>query len=149
MFRKLIAGTLVLPVLVLVACSNESAPPVQTSQAPAAPSAADVLDDVVAAMGAENLSSITFSGRAWRIRNGWMQTPSASPPWPWRDEITNYRRTIDLTAPASRATGETFASNIFLDPPTAGTYNQNIRPDQTGWSQQLEIWLTPWGFLQG
>jgi glyoxylase-like metal-dependent hydrolase (beta-lactamase superfamily II) len=100
-------------------------------------------------MGTGNLDSITYSGRAWRIRNGWMQTPHADPPWPYRDEITNYTRTIDLGAPASLARGDTFASNLFMDPPVADTFTQNIRADQTGWSQQLEVWLTPWGFLEG
>jgi glyoxylase-like metal-dependent hydrolase (beta-lactamase superfamily II) len=108
-----------------------------------------VLEAVVDAMGTENLSSITLEGGAWRVRNGWMQTPTASPPWPSRDAITNYRRTIDLDAPASYARGDTFASDIFNNPPTAGTYTQNIRADQAGWTQQLEIWLTPWGFLEG
>jgi hypothetical protein len=28
-------------------------------------------------------------------------------------------------------------------------YTQNIPADQTNWAQQLEIWLTPWGFLRG
>jgi hypothetical protein len=71
------------------------------------------------------------------------------PPWSARNEITNYQRTIDLNGPASRATGETFAQDMFLNPATAGTYNQMITAQQTNWAQQLEIWLTPWGFLRG
>jgi glyoxylase-like metal-dependent hydrolase (beta-lactamase superfamily II) len=135
-----------LPALIL-GCSNE-----MDTSAPAAPAprtADSVLADVAAAMGTEGLESITYEGWAWNIRNGFMQTPHADPPWPWRDEITNYRRTIDLNAPASLAQGDTFAMNIFFDPPTAGTYVQNVPADQTGWAQQLEIWLTPWGFIEG
>jgi glyoxylase-like metal-dependent hydrolase (beta-lactamase superfamily II) len=30
-----------------------------------------------------------------------------------------------------------------------GNFNQNITPAQTAWTQQLEIWITPWGFLKG
>ena len=26
---------------------------------------------------------------------------------------------------------------------------QNITPQNTAWAQQLEIWITPWGFLKG
>jgi glyoxylase-like metal-dependent hydrolase (beta-lactamase superfamily II) len=78
-----------------------------------------------------------------------MQTPNASPPWPSRDDITNYRRAIDLARPASLAIGDTFSQNLFLEPAVAGTYTQNVPPEQTAWAQQLEIWLTPWGFLQG
>ena len=88
-------------------------------------------------------------GSRWPTAGWWSATPSASPPWPWRDEITAYRRTIDLGAPASLARGETFASDIFLNPPTEGSYTQNIPASQESWAQQLEIWLTPWGFLAG
>ena len=34
-------------------------------------------------------------------------------------------------------------------PPQAGVFNQNITPANTAWTQQLEIWVTPWGFLKG
>jgi hypothetical protein len=151
MLRKTIAFIAV-PAFLALGCSggNERAlvnPPAPAAQAE--PTAAEVLDDVVAAMGTANLDAITFSGRAWRIRNGWMQTPHADAPWPYRDEITSYRRTIDLNQPASLAQGDTFAQNLFLDPPTAGTYTQNIPADSTAWSNRLEIWLTPWGFLKG
>jgi len=142
----------VLPALLVLGCSGE---PEATTAAP--PAAADVLGDVVSAMGTESVNSITMTGRAWRIRNGWMQTPHANPPWDSRDEITNYRRTIDLAQPASFARGDTFAQNLFLQPATAGTYTQNvqslatpnIQPAAAGWAQQLEIWITPWGFLKG
>ena len=30
-----------------------------------------------------------------------------------------------------------------------GNFNQNITPAQNNWTQQLEIWVTPWGFLKG
>jgi len=150
MFRRTTAGA-ALPALLILGCMSETETVSQTSAPamPAPPSAEAVLDGVVAAMGTGNLNAISYSGRAWQARNGWMQTPSASPPWPWRDEITSYRRTIDLNAPASLARGETFASDIFLNPPTAGMYNQNIPSTQQNWAQQLEIWLTPWGFLKG
>lgn len=142
---------MLLPALSILGCTDggDSPPPASSAAAPAAPDATTVLNDVVAALGAGDLRSITYSGTAWRIRNSFMQTPSASPPWPSRDEITNYRRTIDLTAPASLATGDTFAQNLFLEPAVAGTYTQNIPADRTAWSDQLEIWLTPWGFVQG
>jgi glyoxylase-like metal-dependent hydrolase (beta-lactamase superfamily II) len=143
---------MLLPAVSILGCADggDSAPAASSAAAPAAaPDATAVLNDVVAALGAGNLRSITYSGTAWRIRNGFMQTPKANPPWPSRDEITNYRRTIDLTAPASLATGETFAQNLFLEPAVAGTYTQNVPAARTAWSDQLEIWLTPWGFVQG
>jgi glyoxylase-like metal-dependent hydrolase (beta-lactamase superfamily II) len=30
-----------------------------------------------------------------------------------------------------------------------GAFQQNITPANTAWAQQLEIWITPWGFLKG
>jgi len=33
--------------------------------------------------------------------------------------------------------------------PMPGNFNQNITPAQMGWTQRLEIWITPWGFLKG
>jgi len=110
--------------------------------------ASGVIGAAAVAMGAENLSSITYAGSATSARNSFLQTPNASPPWPTND-ISNYQRTIDLTQPASRATGETFNGGTFMVAPTAGVYQQNVTTQQTAWAQQLEIWLTPWGFLQG
>jgi glyoxylase-like metal-dependent hydrolase (beta-lactamase superfamily II) len=34
-------------------------------------------------------------------------------------------------------------------PPQPGTFNQNITPANAAWTQQLEIWITPWAFLKG
>jgi glyoxylase-like metal-dependent hydrolase (beta-lactamase superfamily II) len=78
-----------------------------------------------------------------------MQTPHADAPWPYRDEITNYRRAIDFRRPASLAQGDTFSQNLFLEPATAGTYSESISADDTDWTSRLEIYLTPWGFLDG
>ena len=105
------------------------------------------LGDAAEALGAEGLDSITYSGTAWSIRNSFMQTPNASPPWPVRNEIRDYVRTIDLTGPVSRATGQTLGLALFLDP-LDQPYNQNVNTEQN-WANQLEIWITPWGFLRG
>lgn len=145
--RELIAA---LSTLVLLAgCSGEpSEPAASAPAAPAAPALAAV-SDVAAAHGMDGLTSISITGTAWRVRNSFRQTRTASPPWPERDEITNYVRTIDLNSVASRATGDTFAQDLFLNPPVAGTYTQNVTPQTAAWGQQLEYWLTPWGFLKG
>ena len=129
--------------LLLAGCGGGDA---DTAPEPVDASAA--LGDVAAAMGTGSLDSITYAGSAKAARNSFLQTPSANPPWPVND-ITSYRRTIDLTRPASRATGETFNGGLFMGPPMPGTYTQNIPADQTAWEPQLEIWLTPWGFLRG
>ncbi len=135
--------------MLLAGCSGEPAEPAATAAAPEPVAAAPVLPAAVAAHGLDGLTSISYSGTAWRIRNSFRQTHTASPPWPEHDEITNYVRTVDLASTASRATGETFASNLFLEPPVAGVYQQNVTPETAAWGPQLEYWLTPWGFLKG
>lgn len=145
MFRRELIGVSTLALL-LTACSGGDKPAAPPAPPPSALAAAS------AALKLDTLNSITYSGSAWRIRNGFRQTPNASPPWPSRDTITNYTRTIDLTdvtQPVSLARGETFVQDMFLNPAAAGTYTQNIPATQKGWGQQLEIWLTPWGFLKG
>ncbi len=149
MFHRRELITAVSTLVLLAGCSGDMAEPAATATPEPAVAAAPVLPAALAAHGMEGLTSITYSGSAWRIRNNFRQTLSASPPWPEHDEITNYVRTIDLNATAARATGDTFASNVFFHPPVAGTYTQDVTPDQAAWGQQLEYWLTPWGFLKG
>ena len=102
-----------------------------------------VLGNVSKALGADTLQSITFSGSASNINFG--QTKSINGPYTL-NPITNYTRAIDLNASASRATGQTAPAQPGGMP---GNFNQNITAMQTGWTQQLEIALTPWGFLKG
>jgi len=134
--------------LVLSACSQEEMASTESMPAAAPPSAAEVLANVQAAMGTENLSSITVSGDAWSIRNSFRQTRRASPPWFPLNEITGYSQTIDLNTGTSLASGDFFAQNLFYDPPTWQTYTQYATADDD-WSAQLNTWLTPWGFIQG
>ena len=58
-------------------------------------------------------------------------------------------RSIDFTQPASRATGVTFAAPVTGGPAVQAQFQQNITPANNTWAQQLEIWITPWGFLKG
>jgi hypothetical protein len=94
-----------------------------------------IVEDASRAMGATGLSSITYSGSAAIGNFGQSRTISfglAS------TAIRNYTRTIDFTQPASVATGD-------IVPP----FNETITPSSTAWAQQLQIWVTPWGFLRG
>src|SRR5262245_33550031 len=68
--------------------------------------------------------------------------------------IDSYVRVIDLTAPASRATGAT--NNIGAGGSTTitpGTYFQQVTAQQADvaqpWAQSVEFYITPWGFLKG
>ena len=68
--------------------------------------------------------------------------------------INNYVRVIDLTAPASRATGATNnPAGGGATQPMPGTFFQNITTQQTDvaqpWGNSIEFYITPWGFLKG
>lgn len=110
------------------------------------------------AMGVEGLNSITYSGSA---RNGAFGQSKAigEPLGPNNNTlITTYTRTINFgpatepTALVSRASGPTQPPAIpGVAPQPAGTFNQNITGQQAtdSWTQALNIWTTPWGFLKG
>ena len=68
--------------------------------------------------------------------------------------IDNYVRVIDLTAPASRQTGNT--NNIGAGGSTTvtpGTFFEQVTPHQADvsqpWAGSLDFYITPWGFLKG
>lgn len=103
--------------------------------------------NVSKAMGADGVTSITYAGSAANGNFG--QSKNIAGPLA-TTAITNYTRAIDLAQPASRATGTTMPPAIpGAPPPQPGTFTQNITPSNAAWTQQLEIWITPWGFLKG
>ena len=108
--------------------------------------AAATIAAVQKAMGAEAVTSITYSGTAANGNFGQSKTIAG----PLQvTAITAYTRAIDLSQPYSRATGPTQPPTIpGAPPPAPGTFNQGIAPTAT-WAQQIEIWITPWGFLKG
>jgi glyoxylase-like metal-dependent hydrolase (beta-lactamase superfamily II) len=106
-----------------------------------------IIDNASKAIGADGLNSITYSGSAATGNFG--QSQNINGPLAMTT-VTNYTRAIDLAQPASRATGATMPPAIpGGPPPQPGTLNQNITPANAAWTQQLEIWVTPWGFLRG
>ncbi len=105
-----------------------------------------------------DLKSITYSGSAKDV--AFQQCGANSADMMCRGThdpmrpINNYVRVIDLTAPASRATGAT--NNIGAGGSTTvtpGTFFQQITPRQADvsqpWANSLEFYITPWGFLEG
>jgi glyoxylase-like metal-dependent hydrolase (beta-lactamase superfamily II) len=111
-----------------------------------AQNATTVIANASKAMGVDGLSSITYYGSGANYNLG--QNNNANYPWP-RVNVNDYRRTIDFAAPASLATGVTLAVPVTGGPAAQNPFTQNVTPANQSWAQQLEIWVTPWGFLRG
>src|SRR5258708_5373098 len=105
-----------------------------------------------------DLKSITYSGTAKDV--AFQQCGASSIDMTCRAThdpmrpIANYVRVIDLTAPASRATGAT--NNIGPGGSTTltpGTFFDQVTPQQADvsqpWARSLGFYMTPWGFLKG
>jgi len=132
MLTKLAAGALLVTLL---------------STGAAAQNPSTAISNASRAMGAEGLNSITYSGSA--VNGNFGQSKTIAGPLAMT-AITSYTRSIDWTQPASRAFGPTMPPAVpGAPPPQPGNFNQNITPANAAWTQQLEIWITPWGFLKG
>ncbi len=112
----------------------------------AAQDAKTVIGNASKAMGVEGLNSIHYYGVAENGNLG--QNNNANQPWPLT-AANDYVRTIDFTRPASLATWTTYAVAVTGGVATLAPGLQNITAQNTAWAQQLEIWITPWGFLKG
>lgn len=113
----------------------------------AAQDARAIVEEASRAMGVVDLDSITYSGVAAQGNFGQSRGINfglAS------TQIRNYTRTIDFTVPASRATGDALTPAVAGGPPPEpGNYDLIASPATPAWAQQMEIWVTPWGFLRG
>ncbi len=105
-----------------------------------------VVDETAKAMGAAGMTSLAYAGTAADVN--FLQTRNINGPWPLR-KITDYVRILDLTQTASRATGLTNNQGLFGGAPVPGVFTQAITPASATWIQQLDYWVTPWGFLRG
>jgi glyoxylase-like metal-dependent hydrolase (beta-lactamase superfamily II) len=104
------------------------------------------------AMGADKLTTIQYFGSGYDFAMGQAYSPTS--PWP-KFIVKTYARSIDFRVPASR---EDRVRLQFENPPRGGglqpvigerRQNQTIVvKDNTPWAQQLEIWMTPHGFLK-
>jgi glyoxylase-like metal-dependent hydrolase (beta-lactamase superfamily II) len=105
-----------------------------------------VISSASRAMGIEGLNSIHYYGVAQNGNLG--QNNNSNQPWPMT-AANDYVRAIDFSQPASRATWQTYAVPVTGGVATLTPGQQNITPQNMTWPQQLEIWITPWGFLKG
>jgi glyoxylase-like metal-dependent hydrolase (beta-lactamase superfamily II) len=111
----------------------------------AAQDAKTVIGNASKATGIDTLNSIHYYGTASNGNLG--QNNNANQPWPMTP-LNDYSRAIDFNQPASRATALTLAVSVVTSRLEPGVFNQSITPANAAWAQQLEIWVTPWGFLK-
>lgn len=105
-----------------------------------------VIDAAIRATGSDNLNAITYAGSAAQGNFGQSRTITfgiAS------TSIANYVRTIDFTTSTMRTTGDTQPPTVKgVPPPPRGKLDQTVVAGAP-WEQQLQMWVTPWGFLRG
>jgi glyoxylase-like metal-dependent hydrolase (beta-lactamase superfamily II) len=135
MFKKSIAATVCSVLLVLM-----------SSRIVTAQDAKSLVQAASKAMGIENVNSVMFYGSGANFNLG--QSNRANAPWP-RTNLNDYTRAIDFSQSASRATAVTWSAPVTGGAAAQGAFTQNITAENSAWAQQLEIWVTPWGFLKG
>lgn len=104
------------------------------------------------AMGADGLATIEYSGSGYDFVFGQAYSPTS--PWP-KFIVKSYHRALDLRIPSSL---DERIRLQYENPPRGGgqqpvigerRQNQSVVVDaNTPWAQQLEIWMTPYGFLK-
>jgi glyoxylase-like metal-dependent hydrolase (beta-lactamase superfamily II) len=120
--------------------------------AAAAQDARAVIAAATQAMGADNLRTVEYSGNGYDFVLGQNYNPDV--PWP-RFANPRYTRAIDFQVPSSRVD----RIRVQTENPPRGGGQQPIRGEQaqnqvivvnagTPWVQQLEIWMTPYGFVK-
>src|ERR1700688_1107162 len=106
-----------------------------------------VLGNASKAMGADSLKSVQYSGTATEFAFGQAVNPSAA--WPgFADK--SYTRTINYETPAwrvDRVLAEIPAGRRGGGVPPGPTQSVVIGAN-TPWAQQVDLWLTPYGFLR-
>jgi glyoxylase-like metal-dependent hydrolase (beta-lactamase superfamily II) len=118
-----------------------------------APDAQGLLKAASAAMGADNLKTLEFSGNGWDgcLGQAWNVNDGRWARW----ELRDYTRFIDYDAVTSRHTAQQRAG---MDPQAVGgcgavpgaaprAQQSNITANSP-WLQQLQIYLTPYGFIR-
>jgi len=110
----------------------------------AAQDAHAVVAEASRAMGVNGLESIAFSGNAAYGNLGQSRRISArlaSTP------VANFVRAIDFAHSTMHTTGIAGAPAVAGNPPP-GFFEETVSASD-GWWAQLDIWMTPWGFLRG
>ena len=106
-----------------------------------------ILSNVSKAIGADNLKTLQYSGTATEFAFG--QAVNQNSPWPGFAE-TSYTRTINYGTPAWRV--DRVLAPVPQDrrggglPP--GPTQTVVIGANTSWAQQVDLWMTPYGFIK-
>jgi glyoxylase-like metal-dependent hydrolase (beta-lactamase superfamily II) len=122
------------------------------TRAAAAQDAQTVIGKASHAIGADQMKSVRYSATGYDYAFGQAANPNS--PWPKFIE-KSYARTIDFEAPASRVD----RVRLQGENPPRGGGGQPLVGEQsqsqvilvsadTPWAQEVEIWITPHGFLR-
>ena len=134
-------------------CWNTTLLVVTLSHIAFAQDAVSVIAAASKAMGADSLATIEYRGSGYDFVFGQAYSPTSS--WP-KFVVKSYDRALDLRIPSSR---EERIRTQYENPPRGGGQQPVIGERRqiqtvvvgpnTPWAQQLEIWMTPYGFLKG
>ena len=119
------------------------------SASAAAQDAKTVVSNASKAMGVDGLNSIHYYGVAQNGNLG--QNNNANQPWPMATPERLRARDRFLAAGVAGDVGDLRRAGDRRRGALCRGHRrqQNITPQNTAWAQQLEIWITPWGFLKG
>src|SRR5262245_12377458 len=117
------------------------------------PDAAALLKAATAALGAENLKTVEFSGNGWDacLGQAWNVNSGRWARW----ELRDYNRVIDFDNSSSRHTAQQRAGmdanalgGCGAAPDAMARPQQSTVNSMSPWPQQLQIFLTPYGFIR-
>jgi glyoxylase-like metal-dependent hydrolase (beta-lactamase superfamily II) len=111
-----------------------------------AQNARTVIADATRAMGLDGVTSLYFYGSGATYSLG--QNNNANGPWP-KTPLNEYTRAINFATGATRATWTTFATPVTGGAAALNSNGQQSATATSPWAQQVELWITPWGFLKG
>jgi len=113
-----------------------------------AQNAQSVIAEASRTMGVEGLDSISYYGAGTSFALG--QSASATGlPGP-RTNLSDYRRTLDFVHSLATTSAVTFAAPVTGGPAKLGVFNEVANASSSNnWSLQMQLWLSPWGFLKG
>ena len=115
--------------------------------------AAAVLNAAAAALGTANLKTVEFSGNGWDgcLGQAWNVNDGRWARW----ELRDYNRFIDYETGSSRHTAQQRAGmdpqalgGCGAAPGAAARAQQSNITANSPWAQQLQVWLTPHGFVR-